>query len=207
MMGRQGGNTGRGASGGILLCGAKCRRDGPTWSVASVPTKRSRRSYLRERLDSLALPRHEQEAAVVDWYWWAACRIFIGVETFNRAMGEHPLPTLEGIRYIPRRLQTPAAGFKINNLVEHFVKCGLRPRDAESIFRDFASHYLAHVPQASEPNWSNVSPPAATSRRMVKERVKLRRKEFKAMQTESRPDEAQHGQRARDLAPAQVAST
>jgi hypothetical protein len=131
----------------------------------------------------LAMTQPEQEAAVVDWYWWATCHIFIDVETFNRAMGECPLPTLEGICYIPRRLQTPATGFKINDLVEHFVKCGLRPRDAESIFRDFASHYLAHIPQASEPNWSNVSPPpAATSRCTVKERVKLRRKEFKATQ-------------------------
>jgi hypothetical protein len=95
--------------------------------------------YLRRGVDSristsnwmvwlfLAMTQPEQEAAVVNWYWWAACCIFIGVKTFNRAMGERPLPTLEGIRYIPRRLQTPAAGFKINDLVEHFVKCGLRP--------------------------------------------------------------------------------
>jgi hypothetical protein len=123
-------------------------------------------------------------------------------------MAEHLLPTLEGIRYIPRRLQTPAAGFRINDLVEHFIKCGLRPRDAEMIFRDFASHYLAHILQAAEPNWSKMSPPPAlTSRCTVKERVKLRRKEFKATCMESQSAEAQHEQRARELAPAQTTNT
>jgi hypothetical protein len=133
----------------------------------------------------LAMTQPEQEPEVVDWFWWSACCIFVGEGTFTQAMRERPMPTLEGIHYIPRRLQTPAAGFSVNDLVEHFVKCGLRPLDATMLFRDFASYYLAHVSPASKPDWSKVLPPPMLgSRHSVKERVKQKRKEYVALHTE-----------------------
>ena len=48
----------------------------------------------------LAMTQLAQGPEVVDWYWWAACTIFVGEEMFIRAMCECPLPTLEGIHYI-----------------------------------------------------------------------------------------------------------
>jgi hypothetical protein len=150
----------------------------------------------------IAMTQPEQEPEVVDWFWWSACQIFVGDGTFTQAMRERPMPTLEGIHYIPRRLQTPAAGFSVNDLVEHFVKCGLRLLDATMLFRDFASHYLAHVSPAPEPVWSKVSPPPTLeSRCSVKERVKLKRKEYVDTHTEPRPNKAQTEPRASELAP------
>jgi hypothetical protein len=155
----------------------------------------------------LAMTQPEQEPEVVDWFWWSACRIFVGDRVFMQAMRECPMPTLEGIHYIPQRLQTPAAGFSVNNLVEHFVKCRLRPLDATMLFRDFVSHYLAHVSPASEPNWSKVSPPPMLgSRHSVKERVKLKRKENVASHMAAQLNKAQVELRASKLAPIQTTS-
>ena len=152
----------------------------------------------------LAMTQPEQEPAVVDWYWWVACCIFVGIETFTRVMAEHPLPCLEGIPYIPRRLMTPATGFGVNDLVEHFVSCGLRLQDAKMLFRDFTSHYLAHVPEPTKLDWSKVLPlPELMSRGMIKERTKLR-KEFLGACTEPLPMGVQPEPRARELAPIQA---
>ena len=153
----------------------------------------------------LAMTQPDQEPAVIDWFWWMACRIFVEEGTFNKAMAERPLPSLEGIPYIPQRLITPAIGFDTNNLVEHFIKCGLRPQDVETLFKDFASLYLAQAPQPYKPDWSRVLPsPMLTSRGTIKERVKLRKKEMKSTHTEL---EAQAGSRAREIAPIQITNT
>ena len=150
----------------------------------------------------LAMTQLDQEPTVINWFWWMACHIFAEEGTFNKAMAEHPLPSLEGIPYIPQRLITPTVGFDTNDLVEHFIKCGLRPQDAETIFRDFASLYLAQVPLPYEPDWSKVlPPPALMSRGTIKERVKLRKKEMKNTHTEP---EAQARSRAREIAPVQI---
>ena len=147
----------------------------------------------------------EQEPAVVDWYWWAACHIFVGVEMFTCAMAECPLPSLKGIPYIPRRLMTPAARFGVNDLVKHFVSCRLRPQDAEMLFRDFVSHYLAHVLEPAKPDWSKVLPlPELMLRGTIKERTKSRKKEFLGACTEPPPMGAQPKLRARELAPVQA---
>ena len=83
----------------------------------------------------LTMTQLAQGPEVVNWYWWVACTIFVGEETFIQAMHEHLLPTLEGICYIPQRMQTPAGGFSMNNLVEDFVKCGLKLLDTQMLFR------------------------------------------------------------------------
>jgi hypothetical protein len=156
----------------------------------------------------LAMTQPEQEPEVVDWFWWSACQIFVGDGTFTQAMRERPMPTLKGIHYIPQRLQTPAARFSVNGLVEHFVKCGLRSLDATMLFRDFASHYLAHISPAPEPVWSKVSPPPMLeSRHSVKERVKLKRKEYVATHMEPRPNKAQTEPRASELAPVRTTNS
>ena len=150
----------------------------------------------------LAMTQLDQEPAVIDWFWWMACRIFAEEGTFNKAMAKHPLPNLEGILYIPQRLITPAIRFDTNKLVKHFIKCGLRPRDVEILFRDFASLYLTQAPLPYKPNWSKVLlPPALTLRGTIKERVKLRKKEMKSAHTEL---EAQARLRAREIAPVQI---
>ena len=146
----------------------------------------------------LAMTQLAQGPEVVNWYWWMACTIFVAEGTFIQAMCEHPLPTLEGICYIPQRMQMLASGFSTNNLVKHFIKCRLKPLDTQTLFRDFAVHYLAHVSLATEPDWSRVPfPPVLELRWSVKERLRWRKKGLRGPCMEPQPAEAQVDQRAR----------
>jgi hypothetical protein len=141
----------------------------------------------------LVMTHPDHEPAVVNWYWWAACTLFTEAETFNRVVRERGLASLEGIPYVPQRLVTPTARFGPDELVEHFVKCGLQPQDS-SIFRVFASHYLTHVPRPVEPDWASLQPPhPIKSRLTTRQRHKARMKEMKRIQRERSAAEAQEG--------------
>ena len=76
------------------------------------------------------------------------------------------------------------------------------------LFRDFTSHYLAHVPEPTKLDWSKVLPlPKLMSRGTIKERMKLRKKEFLGACTELPPMGVQPEPRARELAPIQAMTT
>ena len=70
------------------------------------------------------------------------------------------------------------------------------------LFRDFTSLYLPHVPKPAKLDWSKVLLlPELMSRGTIKERMKLRKREFLSACMEPPPVGAQPELRARELAP------
>jgi hypothetical protein len=94
-----------------------------------------------------------------------------------------------GVHYNPQRF-VHAGHWTINDVARHFNHCGLRTRDANTLFHQFAANWIWELSEPpSEPDWSKVPAPLPIVEwRTIQQKKKDRKKERDRSRREGRGD-------------------
>jgi hypothetical protein len=95
------------------------------------------------------------------WFWYVSCLLFSERGRYLEALqasniGSH---SNDGCLYSPERF-VHAGHWTVNDVARHFHKCGLREKDANTIFFDFATRWIGRLEEPlNEPTWNKVPAP------------------------------------------------
>jgi hypothetical protein len=110
-----------------------------------------------------------EERDVVEWFWWKACNIFSQWGIFSETM--RSLGLKEEDHLVPKRYIIHGEPSQ-EDLIRHFVRCGVRVTDSNSHLQNFAKIYLEGNKPPVTPNWPDIprshprtSRPSVTSQR------------------------------------------
>jgi hypothetical protein len=108
----------------------------------------------------LLMTQPETREGTIDWFWYSACLLFGRRGQYTEALTSLKLShNIEDSPYVPQRF-VHAGHWTTNDLARHFHSCGLRTKDANTLFFDFASGWLGRLDQPpKEPNWNRVPVP------------------------------------------------
>jgi hypothetical protein len=119
----------------------------------------------------LKMTQPEERERTVEWFWFTACRLFTKRGEYEEILGGLKLHGNTDDRvYAPFRF-IHVGEWTTSHLAQHFYYCGLRSEQANTLFYEFAMHWMENLPvQPRSPDWSRVPHP-----RQLTLRKKVRR--------------------------------
>ncbi|KIL56155.1 hypothetical protein M378DRAFT_17330 [Amanita muscaria Koide BX008] len=102
----------------------------------------------------------EKREGTIEWFWYIACLLFGQQGQYTKALMSLNLShNIKDILYVPWHF-VHAGCWTMNDLACHFHSCGLRTKDANTLFFDFTCGWLGRLDQPpKEPNWNKVPVP------------------------------------------------
>jgi hypothetical protein len=126
----------------------------------------------------LKMTQPEERERTVKWFWYLSCLLFSKRGQYDEVLRDRGLNgNDEGRFYTPWRF-VRAGEWAIEHIAEHFYHCGLRSKQANTIFYEFASLWLGELTTPPEaPNWSQIPTPLALfDRTKAKKAAKTQRR-------------------------------
>jgi hypothetical protein len=127
----------------------------------------------------------EERERTREWFWFLACSMLAVQGQYAEVL--KGLKNVEadnsGVIYSPKRF-VHAGHWTVNDIARHFNHCGLRTRDANTLFNQFAINWIRELREPpSEPDWSKVPAPIAIVERRT---AQQKRKDYRKAQERER---------------------
>ncbi|KIL55375.1 hypothetical protein M378DRAFT_17998 [Amanita muscaria Koide BX008] len=109
----------------------------------------------------LLMTQPKAREGTVNWFWYLACMMFSRRGQYTQVLKDLQMDPQgnEGFSYSPKCF-VHAGHWSTNDLACHFYRCGLRPKDPNTLFHDFGSSWIGKLDlPINEPDWSKVPTP------------------------------------------------
>lgn len=127
----------------------------------------------------LIMTQPEERERTVEWFWYLACALFSRRGEFDEVLrGFNRNGNDEGRNYTPWRF-VHKGRWSVEELANHFYNCGLRSRQANTLFYEFAMRWMSRLSAPpAEPDWDALPAPRELYDRTKAHKANVKQRKF-----------------------------